>query len=45
MNKRILIGGILAAIIIGGIGYSILKLNKDKKINDIKVEQKKVEKL
>lgn len=41
MNKRILIGGILAAIIIGGIGYSILKLNKDKKINDIKVEQKK----
>ncbi|MDQ0149628.1 hypothetical protein ACFO6R_16035 [Eubacterium multiforme] len=41
MKKKVIMGGIIVVIILGAIGYSVVKSNRDKEANNIKVEQQK----
>lgn len=44
MKKKIIIGGIIGVLIIGAIGYSIIKSNKEKEVANTKIEQQQKEK-
>lgn len=41
MNKKIIIGGLAVVVLLGIGGYSIVKKNKKKEANNIKIEQQK----
>ena len=41
MNKKVIIGGLAVVVLLGIGGYSIVKKNKKKEANNIKIEQQK----
>ncbi|MFQ9977050.1 hypothetical protein [Clostridium cadaveris] len=41
MNKKVIIGGLVVVVLLGIGGYSIVKKNKKKEANNIKIEQQK----
>lgn len=41
MNKKVIIGGLAVVVLLGIVGYSIVKKNKKKEENNIKIEQQK----